>query len=58
MSERLDINAATKEQLDGVEGLAGHGHESSATAKNAAASRRFASSTRCRDWRGRWTRRP
>ena len=27
MSEPLDINAAAKEELDAVEGLAGHGHE-------------------------------
>ncbi len=27
MSGRLDINEASKEALDAVEGLAGHGHE-------------------------------
>lgn len=27
MSKRLDINAASKEEIDSVEGLAGHGHE-------------------------------
>ncbi|HEU0135180.1 MAG TPA: helix-hairpin-helix domain-containing protein [Allosphingosinicella sp.] len=27
MSAALDINSATKEELDSVEGLAGHGHE-------------------------------
>ena len=27
MSEPLDINAASKEEIDSVEGLAGHGHE-------------------------------
>jgi competence protein ComEA len=27
VSAPLDINAATKEQLDDVEGLKGHGHE-------------------------------
>lgn len=27
MSGRLDINTATKEEIDEVEGLAGHGHE-------------------------------
>ncbi len=27
MSEPLDINSATKEQIDSIEGLAGHGHE-------------------------------
>jgi competence ComEA-like helix-hairpin-helix protein len=27
MSERLDINSASKEELDSVEGLKGHGHE-------------------------------
>ncbi len=27
MSEPLDINSATKEEIDSVEGLAGHGHE-------------------------------
>ncbi len=27
MSEPLDINSATKEQIDSVEGLTGHGHE-------------------------------
>jgi competence protein ComEA len=27
MAETLDLNAATKEQIDAVEGLAGHGHE-------------------------------
>jgi competence protein ComEA len=25
--EKLDVNAASKEELDGVEGLTGHGHE-------------------------------
>jgi competence ComEA-like helix-hairpin-helix protein len=27
VSEPLDINSATKEQIDSVEGLTGHGHE-------------------------------
>jgi competence ComEA-like helix-hairpin-helix protein len=27
VSERLDINSASKEEIDAVEGLAGHGHE-------------------------------
>ena len=27
MSEPLDINAASKEEIDSLEGLAGHGHE-------------------------------
>ena len=27
MSDPLDINAAGKEELDSIEGLAGHGHE-------------------------------
>ncbi len=27
MSEPLDINSATKEEIDSVEGLTGHGHE-------------------------------
>ncbi len=27
MSERLDINRASKEEIDSIEGLAGHGHE-------------------------------
>lgn len=27
MSDRIDINAATKEALDAVDGLKGHGHE-------------------------------
>jgi competence ComEA-like helix-hairpin-helix protein len=27
VSEPLDINSATKEQIDSIEGLAGHGHE-------------------------------
>jgi competence ComEA-like helix-hairpin-helix protein len=27
MSEPLDINSASKEEIDSVEGLAGHGHE-------------------------------
>jgi DNA uptake protein ComE-like DNA-binding protein len=27
VSEPLDINAASKEELDSLEGLAGHGHE-------------------------------
>lgn len=27
MSERLDINSASKEEIDSIEGLAGHGHE-------------------------------
>ena len=27
MTAPLDINAASKEELDAVEGLAGHGHE-------------------------------
>ncbi|HEX9946475.1 MAG TPA: helix-hairpin-helix domain-containing protein [Allosphingosinicella sp.] len=27
MSEPLDINAASKEEIDAIEGLAGHGHE-------------------------------
>jgi competence ComEA-like helix-hairpin-helix protein len=27
MSGRLDINTASKEEIDSVQGLAGHGHE-------------------------------
>ncbi len=27
MSEPLDINSATKEEIDSIDGLAGHGHE-------------------------------
>ena len=27
MSVRLDINSASKEEIDGVEGLTGHGHD-------------------------------
>ena len=27
MTGRLDINTASKEEIDSVEGLAGHGHE-------------------------------
>jgi competence ComEA-like helix-hairpin-helix protein len=27
VSEPLDINSATKEEIDSIEGLAGHGHE-------------------------------
>ncbi len=27
MSEPLDINSATKEEIDSIEGLTGHGHE-------------------------------
>jgi competence ComEA-like helix-hairpin-helix protein len=27
VSERLDINSASKEEIDSVDGLAGHGHE-------------------------------
>jgi competence ComEA-like helix-hairpin-helix protein len=27
VSEPLDINSATKEEIDSIDGLAGHGHE-------------------------------